>query len=92
MERLPGYPINKGNDTIIRLYVEYPRDVLLGTLPKATLASIVFSGLKKIQDLTGFSIVLNTSVTPKLPTDPTENQRNNSVVLRVLGYSKVQVR
>jgi hypothetical protein len=92
VERLPGYPIDDGNDTTIKFYIDYPRDVLSGTLPKATLASIVFSALQKLQNLTGFSIVLNTSVTPKLPANPTENQRKNAVVLRVLDFTKAQVK
>ena len=91
VQRLPGYPINTGNDTIIKFHFDYPHDVLSGTLPKTTLASIVFSALEKFKNTTGFSIVLNTAATPKLPTDPTDNQRNNSVELRVLGFTKAQV-
>ncbi len=91
MERLPGYPQNNGDDAIIQFYVDYPSIVQNGSLPKVTLASIVFSELEKFQMLTGFTIVLDTPVTPEVPTTPTDNQRANAVLLQILSFSNSEV-
>ena len=91
MERLPGYPNNSGADAIIKFYVDYPSTIRTGSLPKATLASIVFSKLENLQNLTGYCIVLNTPVTPRAPQNPTNDQRANAVVLQIFDFSVAQV-
>lgn len=73
-------------------YVDYPSTVQSGSLPRAILASIVFSELEKFQNLTGFRIVLNTAVTPRPVVDPNDNQRANAVILTVADFSEAQVR
>ena len=91
VERLPGYPNNSGADAVIKFYVDYPSTIRTGSLSKAILASIVFSKLEKLQNFTGYYIVLNTPVTPPAPQDPTEDQRANAVVLQIFDFSVAQV-
>ena len=90
-ERLPGYPKNSGANTTIKFYVDYPEIVRTGSLPKTTLASIVFAKLESFQNATGYCIILNTPVTPDAPANPTDDQRDNAIVLQIIGFSKAQV-
>ena len=90
-ERLPGYPKNSGVNTTIKFYVDYPEVVRNGSLPKTTLASIVFAKLERFQNATGYCIILNTPVTPDAPANPTVDQRDNAIVLQIIGFSKAQV-
>ena len=90
VERLQGYPNNSGANATIMFYVDYPSTVRPGSLPKAILASIVFSKLEELQNLTGYCIVLNTPVAPLAPQNPTDDQRANAVVLQILDFSVAQ--
>ena len=91
VKRLPNYPNDTGNDAAVMFYVDYPMDVKSGSIPKTILASIIFSQLQRLRNLTGLTIVLNTPVTPAAPADPTEDQRANAVVLQMLHFSTAQV-
>jgi hypothetical protein len=72
-------------------YIDYPSNVRNGSLDQAILASIVSVELQKLQDLTGFSITLDTPVTPPSPGEPTLTQRTNAVQLLITGFSVNQV-
>ncbi|XP_028416182.1 uncharacterized protein LOC114539806 [Dendronephthya gigantea] len=91
VERLPGYPQNVGEfNTTIKFYVDYPTTIKSGSLPKAILASIVFSELAKFEKLFNYSITLDTPVTPEAPRDPSDEQRNNAVTLEILDFTTVK--
>jgi hypothetical protein len=89
--RLPGYPENNGNNAIIMFYVDYPSDIRDGTVIQAILASVVSAELQKLQDLTGFSITLDTSVTPATPGVASPTQQANAVQLQITSFSVNQV-
>ena len=91
VKRLPSYPSNQGNDAIIRFYVDYPSIVRNATVDQAILASIVSAELQKFRDLTGFSITLDTSVTPPSPGIPTAAQSANAVQLLISSFLTSQV-
>ncbi|CAB4015195.1 mucin, partial [Paramuricea clavata] len=90
VKRLPSYPSNQGNDAIIQFYVDYPSIIRNATVDQAILASIVFAELQKLRDLTGFSITLDTSVTPPSPGTPTATQSANAVQLLISSFSTSQ--
>ena len=83
--------MNVGDDARIMFYVDYPADVMSGQIPKSILASIIFAQLERLENLTRLTITLNTRVTPPSPADPTDVQRANAVVLRILDFSEAQV-
>ena len=83
--------MNVGDDARIMFYVDYPADVMSGQIPKSILASIIFAQLERLENLTRLTITLNTRVTPPSPADPTDDQRANAVVLRILDFSEAQV-
>ena len=83
--------MNVGDDARIMFYVDYPADVMSGQIPKSILASIIFAQLERLENLTRLTITLNTRVTPPPPDDPTDDQRANAVVLRLLDFSEAQV-
>ena len=89
--RLPGSPTNEGNNAYIMFYVDYPSNIRNGTVSQAILASIVSANLQKLQDLTGFSITLDTSVTPPSPGVASAVQQTNAVELEIASFSQSQV-
>ena len=91
VKRLPNYPNDTGNDAAVMFYVDYPMDVKSGSIPKTILASIIFSQLQRLRNLTSLTIFLNTPVTPAAPDDPSEDERANAVVLQILDFSSNQV-
>ena len=91
VKRVPGHPMNNGSNAIIKFYIDYPDDVMSAQVPKAILASLISSELHKLQNLTRLSIILLTEVVPEAPSDPTPEQRNNAVSLRILSFSVTQV-
>ena len=72
-------------------YVDYPSDIRDGTVIQAILASVVSAELQKLQDLTGFSITLDTSVTPATPGVASPTQQANAVQLQITSFSVNQV-
>ena len=91
VKRLPGYPLNHGDDAAIMFYVNYPAIVRNGTIDQAILASIVSAQLLRLRELTGFFITLNTSVVPPSPGTPTAIQQDNAVQLELPNFSTMQV-
>ncbi|XP_028414143.1 uncharacterized protein LOC114537208 [Dendronephthya gigantea] len=91
VERQQGYPKNVGEyNTTIKFYIDYPTTIKSGSLPKAILASIVFSELAKFEKLFNYSINLDTPVTPDAPRDPSDEQRNNAVTLEIHDFTTVK--
>ena len=83
--------MNNGSNAVIKFYIDYPDDVMSAQVPKAILASLISSELHKLQNLTRLSITLLTEVVPEAPSDPTPEQQNNAVSLRILSFSVTQV-
>ena len=91
VKRVPGYPMNNDSNAVIKFYIDYPDDVMSAQIPKTILASLISSELQKLQNLTRLSIILLTEVVPEAPSDPTTEQQNNAVSLRILSFSTTQV-
>lgn len=92
VKRLPGYPKDDGKNAKIKFYVNYPSIVRNDTVEQAILASIISAEREKLERLTGFSITVDTSVTPPNPADPSDDQSNNAVELLISSFSVNQVR
>ena len=91
VQRLPGFPKDNGSDVLLEFYINYPNGSTAEVIPKAILASIIFAQLGKLENETKFDIVLETSVVPPPPKDPTSDERNNAVQLDLENFNVNQV-
>ena len=79
------------DDATIKFYVDYPKEIKAGSLPRAILASIVSSELEKFQNLLNYTIILNTPVTPPVPSAPNIDQEENAVILDIEDFTTAKV-
>ncbi|XP_046852402.1 uncharacterized protein LOC124445696 isoform X2 [Xenia sp. Carnegie-2017] len=89
VERLPGYPNNTGNNVTLRFYVDYPEDIRNGTMNRATLGSIVFTELQKLQTALSLTLIVNTPLLGDV-TPPSAAQLNNTVLLTISNFAANQ--
>ena len=89
VQRIPGYPIDNGQDVNVSFYVTNPNNS--NAVRKIVLASILLTQESNLEDILNQQIVVHTSAEPNEPPLARQEQINNSVVIRISSFRRNRV-